>query len=252
MLAAFKWMLRYQVGALRRGVTAWRKDVFAWMRFWNSYREYKRLAPPSLQPALDALYPCIGDDSIETLIEPTYFYQDTWAFERIAQCKPHAHVDVGSHHMFVAFLSKIVPVTMVDIRPLSLPLESLHFRQGSILNLPFEDGSVSSLSSLCVVEHIGLGRYGDPLDPQGTEKAIMELKRILAPGGHLYLSIPVSDVNTIHFNAGRILKLQYLFQLLEPFQVIDQSYIVGSSLQDNYEHRTFFATTALFDVMKPH
>ena len=68
---------------------------------------------------------------------------------------------------------------MVDICPWSLPLDTVEFRKGSILNLPFEDATVPSVSSLCVVEHIGLGRYGDPLDPYGSEKAIQELKRIV-------------------------------------------------------------------------
>ena len=252
MFAEIKWMLRYQIAALQRGISTWRKDVSSWGRFWRSYKEYKRLVPPThLQPALDWLYPCIGDDTGETPIEPIYFYQDAWTFERIVQRRPSAHVDVGSHHKFVALLSKVVPVTMVDIRPLSLPLESLQFRQGSILALPFEDSSVSSISSLCVVEHIGLGRYGDPLDPQGTEKAIAELQRVLAPGGNLWLSMPVSNENVIHFNAGRIFSIEYVLRLLEPLQVVEQAYIVGRTLQTHYEHRPWFATTALFELKRP-
>ncbi|MCX5823698.1 MAG: DUF268 domain-containing protein [Deltaproteobacteria bacterium] len=225
-IAEIKWMLRYQIAALRRCNTTWRKDVSSWGRFWRSYKEYKRLTP--IQPALDWLYPCIGDDTGETPIEPISFYQDAWVFERIVKRRPSAHVDVGSHHKFVALLSKVVPVTMVDIRPLSLPLESLYFRQGSILDLPFEDGSVSSLSSLCVVEHIGLGRYGDPLDPQGTEKAIAELKRVLAPGGDLYLSVPIDDENRTYFNAHRSFREAYLFEQFEQLKVIEKRYIFAN------------------------
>jgi len=230
MFAEIKWMLGYQIAALRRGITTWRKDVSSWGRFWRSYKEYMRLTTthPHIQPALDWLYPCIGDDIGETPIEPIYFYQDAWAFERIVQRRPSAHVDVGSHHKFVALLSKVVPVTMVDIRPLSLPLESLHFREGSILDLPFEDGSVSSLSSLCVVEHIGLGRYGEPLDPFGTEKAIAELKRVLAPGGDLYLSVPIDEENRTYFNAHRSFKESYIFEQFEPLKVIEKRYIFGN------------------------
>lgn len=252
MIAEIKWMFHHQITALRRSIAVLSGNVIAWRRFWRSYNEYKSFAPPHLQPALDLLYPCIDDAETETPIEPTYFYQDTWAFERIVQRRPQEHIDVGSHHLFVALLSKVVPVTMVDIRPLSLPLESLHFRHGSILDLPFKDKSVFSLSSLCVVEHIGLGRYGDPLDPYGTEKAIAELKRILAPGGRLYLSIPVSDENVVHFNAGRIFEMSYLTQLLDPLQIVEQAYIVGRSLQNNFEHRPWFATTALFELKMPY
>ena len=252
MYAEIKWMCRHQIAALRNYMKVWCKDVVAWRRFWNSYRVYKRLAADNIQPTLESLYPCIRDDSAETPIEPVYFYQDSWAFERFVQNKPLTHVDIGSHNKFVALLSKVVPVTMVDIRPLSLPLNTLQFRYGSILDLPFETGSVHSLSSLSVIEHIGLGRYGDPLDPSGTEKAITELKRILAPGGYLYLALPVSDENTVHFNAGRILSIKYVTQLLEPLHLIEQAYIVGSSLQSNYEHRPWFETTALFVLKMPY
>lgn len=68
------------------------------------------------------------------------------------------------------------------------------------------DNSVESVSSICVVEHIGLGRYGDPLDPYGSEKAIEERKRIIQSGGDLYLSLPFDDVNRIYFEAHRALK----------------------------------------------
>jgi SAM-dependent methyltransferase len=73
---------------------------------------------------------------------------------------------------------------------------------GSITQLPFADGSVESISSLCVIEHIGLGRYGDPLDPEGTQKAAQELSRVLAPGGNLYVSAPCGR-SYIAFNAHR-------------------------------------------------
>lgn len=158
------------------------------------------------------------------------------AFERIVANNPEFHVDVGSHHKYVALLSRVLPVTMVDIRPLSLPLEGLNFREGSILELPYEDGSVPSVSSLCVVEHIGLGRYGDPLDPDGTEKAISELKRIVAPGGNLYISIPLDDENRTYFNAHRAFSEDYLLNLLAPFEVKDKKYIYGSEYGAERKH----------------
>ena len=54
-----------------------------------------------------------------------------------------------------------------------------------------------------MVEHIGLRRYGDPLDPDGTVKAMAELKRIVIPGGDLYISVPVDEMNRIYFKAHR-------------------------------------------------
>ena len=54
-----------------------------------------------------------------------------------------------------------------------------------------------------MAEHIGLGRYGDPLDPLGTRKAAAELQRVLAPGGQLLFSLPVGRPR-VEFNAHRV------------------------------------------------
>ena len=243
------WMWRYAKRFLSRQSASWVRDLTAWQRFWQSYMRYRQLVPADRQPSLTYLYPCVGDDTAEILIEPTYFYQDAWAFEKIVRQHPVLHIDVGSHHKFVALLSKVVPVTEVDIRHWSLPLETLKFQEGSILKLPFEDHSLHSVSSLCVIEHIGLGRYADPLDPYGSEKAIEELKRVLAPEGRLYLSVPVGDYNVIAFNAGRIFSLDYLLELVHPLVINEQRFIVGKSFQSTYEYKPMFGTTGLFELI---
>jgi SAM-dependent methyltransferase len=236
---------------LRSWTSSRRRNLAAWRRFWGSYYHYKQIAPQDKQPLPEYLYPCLGDDTVQTPIEPIYFYQDAWGFEKIVSQRPEFHVDVGSHHKFVALLSKVVSVTYVDIRPLSLPLDPLKLVCGSILNMPFKNGSLSSLSSLCVVEHIGLGRYGDPLDPNGSEKAIEELKRVLAPSGHLYLSVPIGDHNMVAFNAGRVFSLEYFMELVKPLMVVEQRFIVDESFQDTYESKPMFRTTGLFELIKP-
>ena len=232
MIREALWTLRYAGRALCREVNSWPAYLGSWRKFWKSYRMYGELAPPDQQPLMSFLYPCLGDDTEETSIEPTYFYQDAWAFEKIVKSRPALHVDVGSHYKFVALLSKVVPVTMVDLRPLSLPLDTVAFQKGSILELPFENRSVPSLSSLCVVEHIGLGRYGDPIAPQGTELAIQELKRIVQPGGSLYVSVPLDDETRIYFNAHRAFREDDLLKLFEPFRVVECRYIYGKHFTD--------------------
>jgi hypothetical protein len=39
------------------------------------------------------------------------------------------------------------------------------------------DGYCDSLSCLHALEHFGLGRYGDPIDPRGHEKGITRWRR---------------------------------------------------------------------------
>ncbi|NJR68702.1 MAG: DUF268 domain-containing protein [Synechococcales cyanobacterium CRU_2_2] len=234
MLKEFLWILRQTKSDLSpfKTISKWKKDIAGWRRFWNSYSQYNKLAAIENRAKIDYFYPCIGDDTVETTIEPTYFYQDAWAFEQIVAVKPTYHIDVGSQNKFVALLSKVFPLTMVDIRPLSLPLDTIKFVEGSILDLPFADSSVESLSSLCVVEHIGLGRYGDPLDPSGTEKAVAELKRVIKPDGHLYISLPLDDSNKIYFNAHRAFKEEYILKLFSGFELIEARYIYGDEFGD--------------------
>jgi len=229
------WILRYAIRSMQWQIVLWYKDILAWRRFWKSYRRYQEIAPADRQPSLENLYPCLGDDIKETPIEPIYFYQDAWAFEKIFKNSPSIHVDIGSHHKFVALLSKVVRVIMIDIRPLSLPMDTLEFREGSILNIPFKDATLPSVSCLCVVEHIGLGRYGDPLDPWGTEKAIEELKRVIAPGGSLYISLPINDQNCTYFNAHRAFNEEYVMKLFYPLIVEEKRYIFGNKFTDTHE-----------------
>ena len=149
-------------------------------------------------------YPCLFDKRSKTRIDSHYFYQDIWAFKKIQQMKPKLHVDIGSNVNFVGFLTAITKVHFVDIRPLDAPgLANIESIKGSILELPYESDSLESLSCLHVAEHIGLGRYGDPLDPLGTKKAAGELSRCLAKGGNLFFSLPVGKPR-LCFNAHRI------------------------------------------------
>ena len=87
-------------------------------------------------------------------------------------------------------LSAGVPMVFLDYRPLSVKLSGLRSVAANATNLPFASNSLSSLSSLHVIEHVGLGRYGDPLDSTGTKRAASELERVLQPGGRLFLDFP--------------------------------------------------------------
>ncbi len=97
-------------------------------------------------------------------------------------------------------------VEVVDIRPLPSPPRGLSFIEADATEMKsFADDSVPSLSSLNAAEHFGLGRYGDAIDPEGHVKFMKSLQRVLAPGGTLYFSVPVSDRERVEFNAHRVL-----------------------------------------------
>jgi len=171
------------------------------------------------------LYPIVNEKTATTYFDPQYFYQGVWAFEKIYNSKVRDHVDVGSQTNLVSFLTIITRVKFVDIRPLQARLNNFESVKGSILDLPFSDNSINSLSCLHVAEHIGLGRYGDSIDPLGTKKACRELVRVLAPGGGLYFSLPIG-VPTVCFNAHRVHSVQQILNYfdglkLEEFSAVD-------------------------------
>ncbi|MDD2733282.1 MAG: DUF268 domain-containing protein [Desulfuromonadaceae bacterium] len=149
-------------------------------------------------------WPILTDNTGQSQFDSHYTYLNYWALEKIKNSVAPAHIDVGSQIGFVTLLSLVKPVTFIDIRPLEISMPGLTSKKGSILSLPFGNNSVASISSLHVIEHIGLGRYGDPIDPKGTQKAIDELSRVVAPGGDLYVAVPVGVSRTC-FNAHRIL-----------------------------------------------
>jgi SAM-dependent methyltransferase len=176
--------------------------VARFAEFFGDARAYRRIAGAEPVRAAD-FYPCLWDVVGHTPVDPTYFYQDTWAARKIFEAHPAFHVDIGSTALLVGVLAQFTAVCSLDIRPLSVKLAGLSPCRGNGLSLPLASASVKSLSSLCVLEHIGLGRYGDSLDPTGSERAARELQRVLAPGGDLYVSVPIEDRDRTYFNAHR-------------------------------------------------
>ncbi len=198
---------------------------------------------------IEYIYPCLNDNTPLTPLDPTYFFQDTWGARKIFENKPIHHYDIGSKATTIGIISQFVPTTMIDIRPIDLNIPGLHFVEGSILEIPFEDNSISSLSSLCVIEHIGLGRYGDPIDTFGSEKAAKELQRVLAPEGNLYLSVPVDSECRVYFNAHRAFTRKYILELFPQLALIEEKYHYGRELYSHYDADKGFGT-GLFHFRK--
>jgi hypothetical protein len=179
-----------------------RRSPSAYVDYLSDWYRYSALAGSETLRFSDS-YPCLFDRITKTPFDSHYFYQNIWAFQKIKSSAVLRHVDVGSQVSFIGMLTAITRVTFIDIRPLVIPLNNFESVWGSVLSLPFTDSSISSLSCLHVAEHIGLGRYGDPLDPEGTKKATYELARVLAPQGNLYFSVPIGKPR-VCFNAHRI------------------------------------------------
>lgn len=151
--------------------------------------------------------PQLDDHTTNTTFDRHYVYHTAWAARILATERPTVHFDIGSSLYFVTSVSAFMPVRFYDYRPAQLELSSLTCHRADLGSLPFADGSVESISCMHVVEHVGLGRYGDPLDPDGDLKAMAELQRVVAPRGSLLIVVPVGKPR-VCFNAHRIYSFQ--------------------------------------------
>ncbi len=156
-----------------------------------------------------------------------YFHQDLLVARKIFENNPVRHIDIGSRiDGFIAHLAVFREVEVLDIREQTNKVKNVSFRRADLMQLP-EDliGCCDSVSSLHVIEHFGLGRYGDPIDYYGHLKAIDNIAKILRPGGKFYFSVPIGE-QRIEFNAHRVFSLSYLLEILQPyFRLSNFSYV---------------------------
>jgi SAM-dependent methyltransferase len=181
-------------------------------RFIADALSFGRKAAPASRRYAMRLMPALHERTLHTGFDPHYSYLSYWATKAIlahAGQAGSAHIDVGGQIQWLMGLAASTKVTTIDIRPFAQDLPTLTVQQGSLEHLPFAGKSLKSLSCLHVVEHVGLGRYGDPLDPEGCWKAMAELARVLAPGGRLFFAVPCG-APTVWFNAHRVFHPQHI------------------------------------------
>jgi len=156
-------------------------------------------------------YPQIKDKTVKTNFDAHYVY----------------HTDISSSLYFSGIVSAFIPVDFYDYRPADVKLSNLTSEHADLIKLHFEDNSINSLSCMHTVEHIGLGRYGDKIDPKGDLKAISELKRVLAKNGSLLFVVPVGKPK-IEFNAHRIYSYEQIISYFEDLELKEFSLITDS------------------------
>ena len=75
-----------------------------------------------------------------------------------------------------------------------------------------------SLSCLHVIEHIGLGRYGDQINPLGFINALENLSLLLQNNGILYLSHPCGETR-VEFNGHYVFSINYIYPIFKRFNL---------------------------------
>jgi len=157
------------------------------------------------------LMPCLHDRYEEGgTTKSEYFWQDLLVARWIYDAKPQRHVDVGSRvDGFVAHVASFREIEVFDVRPIPVKILGVVFKQADMMrsvvspSIGVEAGYCDSLSCLHAIEHFGLGRYGDPIEPKGYERGIANMAQLLKSGGRFYLSAPIG-LERVEFNANRV------------------------------------------------
>jgi hypothetical protein len=192
-------------------------------------RSYRRQLSGSADSFEFRLTPVLSDRyAVAGIAKGHYFHQDLWAARRIFAAGPAKHVDIGSRiDGFVAHLLSFREVYVIDIRAMQSQVPGLTFCQLDVMSGVENNIRADSVSCLHALEHFGLGRYGDPIDVDGWKKGIDTIVAIADSGARIYLSVPISSVQRIEFNAHRVFLPTTLPEYLRSRAVdlVEQSYV---------------------------
>lgn len=200
------------------------KKVVLFFKFIGEYNRFKKLNDHRFSVAAKDVYPCLKDRVTTTPFDHHYIYHPAWAARILATTKPALHADFSSILSFSSIVSAFVPIKFFDFRPAHLNLNGWEGNFADLCKLDIQDHTYESVSCMHTVEHIGLGRYGDALDPIGDIKAINELKRITKSNGNILFVTPVGK-QRIEYNAHRIYSFELIIQLFENCELVDFSLI---------------------------
>lgn len=196
--------------------------------YFTDYQRFCQLSKNNTEFPILKNYPCLDDKNDECgNIRNPYFFQDFYVAEKIFKNSPQKHVDIGSRiDGFVAHVALFRTIEVFDIRPMLINVPNIIFKQADLTDpqsIPTD--YCDSISCLHALEHFGLGRYGDKIDPDGHLKGFEQITKILKPGGIFYFSVPMG-VQRIEFNAHRIFGMPYLMNwVTKDYNIVSFAYI---------------------------
>ena len=204
-------------------------SFFKYLRFIKHYFQFKKLNDGRFSISRNHTKIEINDWGNDHGFDSHYVYHTAWAARILYIEKPKKHIDISSDVRFSSLISTFVKTEYFDIRKLKIGLSNLNTGVADLVNLPFKSESISSLSCMHVVEHCGLGKYGDVVDPLADLKAINELIRVLKHDGKLYFVVPLASKPRINFNAHRVYSHGQIIEYFSKLQLIEFTLIPDTS-----------------------
>jgi SAM-dependent methyltransferase len=231
-------------------------------RVWTRFRRSKIIDYNDLEAeqAWQTMRRKWGDTKPETVIKylvEKYDGRDhlrKFDYPFLARCiirsdvKKEILVDMGGGNSY----STVVPMLLqqVGMRILSIDVVNhntvskygVRYVQGDCMNTNLPDETADIVAIISTLEHVGLGRWGDPLDVNGDLRAMEEARRILKPGGHVILTVPYG-FPTVVFNLHRIYDSGRFQRLSHGFEVVCTEYTLNGNSSNREEVEEQKATT---------
>ncbi|MCR2745219.1 DUF268 domain-containing protein [Limnobacter parvus] len=223
-LIKLHWVLSSQFGFDPQRLLRSLRGLPSFLRDWFTFRQ-------GYEGTMKVM-PCLHDRYVEGgTTKSEYFWQDLLVARAIHEANPIKHVDIGSRiDGFVAHVASFRECEVFDVRPVSTKVPGVTFRQSDLMDsasLPTAEGEgyCDSLSCLHAIEHFGLGRYGDPINPLGYQRGIANMAKLLKPGGTYYLSTPIGE-ERVEFNANWVFDPRSILRCAEAADLFLQKLII--------------------------
>jgi SAM-dependent methyltransferase len=104
-----------------------------------------------------------------------------------------------------------------DLRDYEYSHPNFTFVKTDLCRTPFENDFFDRITCVSVIEHIGIGYYGDPVGEALDRKAVEEFHRILKPGGKLILTTHYGIFEDGH--PIKVYNRRMLDKLIEGFKI---------------------------------
>jgi len=184
-----------------RGILRFIRNYRFILQFTQEAREFQLLGG-----SIDEISPYLHEKTDTAGVNfGQYFLQDLLVAQEVYRLSPRNHLDVGSRvDGFIAHVATTHKITFLDIRSLTNTVPNVTFLQGDILSFKSKV-RYELVTSLHVLEHIGLGRYGDTLEPLGHIKAFEKLVEAADYDGKIWISFQVSEQTITQFNGQRLI-----------------------------------------------
>ena len=192
------------------------------LRFIKIYINFKKKYNGNVE-----FKPCLHDYAdLAGGLYNEYFWQDLLAAQIVLHKNPKSILDIGSRiDGYVAHIASAREISVMDIRPIDHKIPNVHFIQRDLMRDVKSEQLFDVITCLHVLEHFGLGRYDNDINPSGYVTGINNISKLIKEGGSFILSSPAGRPR-IEFNANII---------FSPFDLIQVASKAGFELIQIYE-----------------